>query len=99
MLILTRKRNDSIRIGENIVVRVMRTAKGSVKIGIEAPDSVRIVRGEILSIDDPANASHDEHDDNLLDDSHHDEDADEPVLIPVEMSHEMSSAEALMLQH
>ena len=47
MLILTRKRNDSIRIGENIVVRVMRTAKGSVKIGIEAPDSVRIVRGEL----------------------------------------------------
>ena len=47
MLILTRKRNDSIRIGDNIVVRVMRTAKGSVKIGIEAPDSVRIVRGEL----------------------------------------------------
>ncbi|MBS0204737.1 MAG: carbon storage regulator [Planctomycetes bacterium] len=47
MLILTRKRNDSIRIGEDIVVRVMRTAKGSVKIGIEAPDSVRIVRGEL----------------------------------------------------
>lgn len=47
MLILTRKRNDSIRIGENIVVRVMRTAKGSVKIGIEAPDSMRIVRGEL----------------------------------------------------
>lgn len=47
MLILTRKRNDSIRIGENIVVRVMRTAKGSVKIGIEAPDSMRIMRGEL----------------------------------------------------
>ena len=47
MLILTRKRNDSIRIGENIVVRVMRTARGSVKIGIEAPNSVRVVRGEL----------------------------------------------------
>jgi carbon storage regulator CsrA len=47
MLILTRKRNESIRIGEHIVVRVMRTASGSVKIGIEAPDSVRIMRGEI----------------------------------------------------
>ena len=47
MLILTRKRDDSIRIGENIVVRVMRTGRGSVKIGIEAPDSVRIVRGEL----------------------------------------------------
>jgi len=47
MLILTRKRNESIRIGEQIVVRVMHTSKGSVKIGIEAPASVRIVRGEL----------------------------------------------------
>lgn len=47
MLILTRKRNESIRIGEHILVRVMRTAKGSVKIGIEAPDSVRVIRGEL----------------------------------------------------
>ncbi len=47
MLILTRKRNESIRIGEDIVVRVMRTSSGSVKIGIEAPDSVRIMRAEI----------------------------------------------------
>ena len=46
MLILTRKRDDSIKIGEDIVIRVMRTGKGSVKIGIEAPASVRIVRGE-----------------------------------------------------
>ncbi|HEY4261523.1 MAG TPA: carbon storage regulator [Schlesneria sp.] len=47
MLILTRKRNDSIIIGDNIVVRVMHTSKGSVKIGIDAPDSVRIIRGEL----------------------------------------------------
>jgi carbon storage regulator len=51
MLILTRKRNESIRIGDNIVVRVMRTANGSVKIGIEAPDSVRILRGELSDPD------------------------------------------------
>lgn len=47
MLILTRKRDDSIKIGDDIVIRVMRTARGSVKIGIEAPSSVRIVRGEL----------------------------------------------------
>lgn len=55
MLILTRKRDDSICIGENIVVRVMRTARGSVKIGIEAPDSVRIVRGELNDAGDVVN--------------------------------------------
>lgn len=47
MLILTRKRDDSIKIGDDIVVRVMRTGRGSVKIGIEAPSTVRIVRGEL----------------------------------------------------
>ena len=52
MLILTRKRNESIRIGEHIVVRVMHTSKGSVKIGIEAPDSVRIMRGELHDFGD-----------------------------------------------
>lgn len=52
MLILTRKRNESIRIGEQIVVRVMHTSKGSVKIGIEAPDSVRIIRGELHEFQD-----------------------------------------------
>jgi len=52
MLILTRKRDDSIRIGEDIIVRVMRTNRGSVKIGIEAPESVRIMRGELHDPDD-----------------------------------------------
>jgi len=47
MLVLTRKRTESIRIGDDIVIRVMRTAKGSVKLGIEAPASVRILRGEM----------------------------------------------------
>jgi carbon storage regulator CsrA len=47
MLILTRKRDESIRIGEDIVLHVMRTSKGSVKIGIEAPASIRIARGEL----------------------------------------------------
>jgi carbon storage regulator len=54
MLILTRKRNESIRIGEHILVRVMRTGKGSVKIGIEAPESVRVTRGELAEINPAA---------------------------------------------
>ena len=54
MLILTRKRDDSIRIGDDIVVRVMRTARGSVKIGIEAPETVRIVRGELFDVETSA---------------------------------------------
>ncbi len=48
MLVLTRKAAETIQIGDGIVVKVIKTGSGSVKIGIDAPDSVRIVRGELL---------------------------------------------------
>ena len=47
MLVLTRKSQDSIRIGGNITVTVLRIKGNTVRIGIEAPESVRIVRGEL----------------------------------------------------
>ncbi len=49
MLVLTRKQSQMIQIGDNIVVKVIQTGKGSVKIGIDAPSDVRIIRGEILT--------------------------------------------------
>ena len=49
MLVLTRKRDEMITIGSDIVIRVIKTGKGSVKIGIEAPASVRVLRGEVAS--------------------------------------------------
>lgn len=52
MLVLTRKRDGVIRIGENIVIRVIRTGKSSVKIGVEAPSDVRVVRGELGPLED-----------------------------------------------
>lgn len=50
MLVLTRKQDGVIRIGENIVIRVIRTGKTSVKIGVEAPTSVKVVRGELAPL-------------------------------------------------
>ena len=47
MLVLTRKRDELITIGENIVVKVISTGRGSVKIGIDAPKEVRILRAEL----------------------------------------------------
>jgi len=47
MLVLTRKMAESIRIGDDIVIKVIKTGKGAVKLGIEAPDSVRVIRGEL----------------------------------------------------
>lgn len=47
MLILTRKSGEVIRIGEEIVVRVLEVRGQQVRIGIEAPSAVRIYREEI----------------------------------------------------
>lgn len=48
MLVLTRKCSETIRIGDEIVVKIVRTGTTAVRIGIEAPDHVRVLRGELL---------------------------------------------------
>ncbi|WP_345979483.1 carbon storage regulator CsrA [Sulfurimonas sp. HSL3-2] len=48
MLILSRKVDESIIIGDNIEVKIISIDKGMVKIGIEAPSSVSILRSELL---------------------------------------------------
>lgn len=48
MLVLTRKLTEEIRIGDEILVKVIRTGKGSIKIGVDAPDHLRVVRGELF---------------------------------------------------
>ena len=47
MLILTRKNGESIRIGPDIVIYCLGSAR--TRIGIEAPSDVRILRGELES--------------------------------------------------
>ncbi|MBD3674121.1 MAG: carbon storage regulator [Planctomycetaceae bacterium] len=47
MLVLTRKRNEMIRIGDDVVIKVIKTGKGAVKIGIDAPGNVRVLRAEL----------------------------------------------------
>ncbi|SFV74606.1 Carbon storage regulator [hydrothermal vent metagenome] len=48
MLVLARKLGESIVIGDGIVVKVISIEKGVVKLGIDAPSSVPIVRSELL---------------------------------------------------
>jgi carbon storage regulator CsrA len=48
MLVLTRKRAETIQVGDHIFIKVIRTGRTSVKIGIEAPANVRVIRGELL---------------------------------------------------
>jgi len=47
MLVLSRKVGEKILIGDNISVTVVRVAQGTVRIGVEAPDDLAIVREEI----------------------------------------------------
>lgn len=47
MLVLSRKVGQRIQIGDQIVVTVVRVTPGVVRIGIEAPDHMAIVREEI----------------------------------------------------
>lgn len=47
MLILSRKQDDSIMIGDDIEVKVVSIDKGSVRLGFSAPESYVILRGEL----------------------------------------------------
>jgi carbon storage regulator len=48
MLVLSRKLSESIVIGDDIVVKVVRLHGGKVRLGIEAPEGIRILRFEHL---------------------------------------------------
>jgi carbon storage regulator len=47
MLVLGRKANESLMIGEDIVVTVLAVEGDRIKIGIKAPANVRILRHEL----------------------------------------------------
>jgi carbon storage regulator len=47
MLVLSRKVGEKILIGDNIAVTVVRVAQGIVRIGVEAPAELPIVREEL----------------------------------------------------
>ncbi|MFN9363373.1 MAG: carbon storage regulator [Planctomycetota bacterium] len=47
MLVLSRKPNEEILIGDNIKVTVLKVKGNTVRIGIEAPPAVKVKRGEL----------------------------------------------------
>jgi carbon storage regulator len=47
MLTLTRKPGESIEVGPDVKIVVKEIRGGAVRIGIEAPDDVKIYRGEL----------------------------------------------------
>src|SRR5262249_12920385 len=47
MLVLTRKLQQQIKIGEQITVTILRVKGNTVRVGITAPREVRVIRGEL----------------------------------------------------
>ena len=47
MLVLTRKVGERILIGENIAVTVVKMTSGGVRLGIEAPPELAVIREEL----------------------------------------------------
>ena len=58
MLVLSRKVGEKIRIGDHIVVTIVRVAEGVVRIGVDAPAEMAIIREELLRVKDPAESRH-----------------------------------------
>ena len=64
MLVLTRKIQEQIRISDDITVTILRIKGSTVRLGIEAPREVRVIRGELprqseeqLAADQPASGA------------------------------------------
>jgi carbon storage regulator len=47
MLIITRKKGESLMIGDNIEIVISKIEDGSVKIGVKAPRDIQILRKEL----------------------------------------------------
>lgn len=49
MLVITRKEGEAILIGENIEICILNVTDGSIKIGINAPKDIKILRKELIN--------------------------------------------------
>ncbi len=47
MLVLTRKLQETIQIGDDVTITILKVKGRTVRLGIEAPRQVRVLRGEL----------------------------------------------------
>ncbi len=56
MLVLTRKSQQQIKVGDDIVITILKVRGKQVQVGIEAPRNVRVLRGEVPADEPPRDA-------------------------------------------
>lgn len=49
MLILSRKEDEVIKLGNDVTIKIVSISKSGVKVGIDAPKDMMILRGELAS--------------------------------------------------
>ena len=57
MLVLSRKVGERIFVGDHVTITVVRITGGGVRLGIEAPPDLPVVREELRNQSKPASAS------------------------------------------
>ena len=53
MLVLSRKESERIRVGDSITVTIIRVSGDKVRVGIEAPADLKVLRDELELIEEP----------------------------------------------
>ena len=52
MLVLSRKESQRIRLGDSITLTIVRVSGDKVRLGIDAPPEIRVLRDELESFDE-----------------------------------------------
>ena len=56
MLVLSRRENQRIQLGDSIVLTIVRVHGDRVRVGIEAPSEIRVRRGELMALEPSASS-------------------------------------------
>jgi len=52
MLVLSRKAGQKLQIGDNVTITILEVHGNTVRVGVEAPREIRVLRGELDSWQD-----------------------------------------------
>lgn len=52
MLVLSRKESQRIRLGDSITLTIVRVSGDKVRLGIDAPPEIRVLRDELETFDE-----------------------------------------------